>query len=591
MRIEFKADLMKRLARVATGNDPADLVVTNGSVLNVYTGEVIDEQQILIAGDRIAYVGPEHDFPRGPGTRVIDIEGQLVIPGMIDGHIHMDAWMGVGEFVRLSLPRGTTTIITECTSPSNAMGARGVMAFIEQFRNQPQRFFATAPVISFLCSDRGNGGAINVPEMVQLLEQPEVLGLGEIYWPSLINGESNESLRTIIEAAIKMGKTVEGHGAGARNRKLAALAAHGVDSCHEPITAGEVLERLRLGLFTMIREGSVRRELEAVIGPLVEMNLDLRRAILVSDGIWPGVLIRRGHMEYIVQKAIDLGLNPVKAIQMVTLNVAEHFHLEGDLGGIAPGKCADMVVIPNIKTIEPRLVICRGRLVAREGTLLASPAPPTFPAEAYNCVNMPPVEPNFFRVPADSGQVKVRAMELITNIVNRETILTLPANNGEAATAGMEDVQKVAVMDRYSGSLRGSTGFIKGYGLSRGALASSFCFDEGNMVVIGSNDHDMAAAVNRVRQMKGGLAYCCDGRVEEEIPMPVFGSMSGLTGPEVAKRFGALEQAIQDAGCWRENPLLTLFTVTFTAIPSIRLLARGYWLAKENRVVSIVVND
>jgi adenine deaminase len=591
MRIAFKANLIKRLGRVALGLEPADIILTNGHVLNVYTGEVLKNHQVLIAGDRIAYVGPEQDFPAGSETRVIDSGGQLLIPGLIDGHIHMDAWMEVGEFVRLSLPHGTTTIITECTSPADALGTRGVLAFLKQFQNQPQRFFATAPVISFLCSNYGdNQKSIDLPGMQQLLEQPEILGLGEIYWPNLLNGGSSEELAQIIEYAISLDKTVEGHGAGARNRKLAAMAAHGVDSCHEPITAEEVRDRLQMGLFTMIREGSVRRELEAVIKPLVDLGIDLRRAILVSDGIWPGVLIRQGHMDQIVQKAIDLGLDPVTAIRMATLNVAEHFHLDGDLGGIAPGKCADIVIIPDLGTIKPRLVICKGIPVARDGKMLVPPAKANFPAEAYQCVKLPPVQPDFFRIKAGAREARVRVLDLITSIVNRESVLTLPVVDGEAVPPVAEDVIKVAVIDRYSGTGRGTTGLIKGFGLSRGALASSFSFDEGNLVVIGCNDNDMAAAVNRIRKLGGGMVYCAGGRVVEEIPLPVFGSISELSGTEVAAGIESLEQAIRVAGCRVENPLLTLFTITFTAIPSIRLLARGYWLAKEQRVVGVMAD-
>ncbi|WP_169726477.1 adenine deaminase [Desulfotruncus alcoholivorax] len=591
MGITLKANLMKKLSQVALGKEPADLILKNADILNVYTGEVLHGFQVLIAGDRIAYVGPDHDFPVGPGTNVVDVEGKTVIPGMIDGHIHMDAWMSVGEFVRLSLPTGTTTIITECTSPSNSMGQQGVLEFINQLKDQPQRFFVTAPTISFLCSNYGeNLKAIDADGMLQLLRKPEVLGLGEIYWPNLLNGTSQEALINLIEKTLEMGKVIGGHGAGAKNKKLAAMVAYGVNSCHEPITAEEVQERLRFGLFTMIREGSVRQELSTVIAPLVKMKLDLRRAILVSDGTWPGVLMSQGHMNHIVQKAIDLGLDPVSAIRMVTLNAAEHFHLDDDLGGIAPGKCADLVIIPDLRTIVPQQVICKGKLVAVAGKLLAEPAALSYSLNTYECVRLPRIEPGYFKIKCeaiDNGEVKVRVIDLITSIVNRETVLTLPVKNGVVSTSAIEDVIKAAVIDRYSGSGRGTIGLLKGYGLSRGALASSFSFDEGNLVVIGCNDDDMAFAVNRIKELNGGMVYCCDGKVIEEIPMPIFGSMSEMSGKEIANSIKALEKSIRSAGCQGENPLLTLFTITFTAIPSIRLLSRGYWLAKENRFAGI----
>ncbi|MEW5899625.1 MAG: adenine deaminase C-terminal domain-containing protein [Bacillota bacterium] len=592
MRLEFTAELSRRLGDVALGKEPADLIIKGARLLNVYTGEILKDQQVVIAGERIAYAGPEHGFPAGAQTKVIDVDGQTLVPGFIDGHVHMDSLLQVDEFIRLSLPGGTTTVITDCSVISNGMGLEGVLIFLDQLGNQPQRIFATAPVISFQWSDRGAGKkAISLAEMISLLDRPEVAGLGEMYWSNLLNDSFRDDLVRLIEAAITRDKTVEGHGAGARNQKLAALAAHGADSCHEPITAEEVRERLRLGLATMIREGSIRRELAAVIPPLAGMDLDLRRAILVSDGIWPHELAEYGHMDYIVQKAIDLGLDPVRAVQMATLNAAEHFHLDGDLGGIAPGKCADLVVIPDLKTIKAQLVICRGQIVAREGKLLAEPGTRAYPEKVCQNIKLAPVDAGFFRLPAGSPEAKVRVMEIVTDIVNRETALTLPVVDGAVDIAGEEDLLKASVIEQHGGSGQRSLGFLKGYGLRRGALACSISFDEGNLIVVGKEDRDMACAVNRIRELNGGLVYCCNGLVEDEIPLPVFGKMSTLSGPEAAARLGSFLKNLKAAGCRSENPLLTLLTITFTAIPALRLLSRGYWLSKESRVVDIFVDN
>jgi len=588
MRLEFKAELSRRLGNVALGKEPAGLIVKNARLLNVYTGELLNGQQVVIAGDRIAYAGPECDFPAGSDTQVIDVDGQTVVPGFIDGHAHIDSLLPVDEFIRLSLPGGTTTVITDCSVISNALGKEGVLIFLDQLAGQPQRIFAAAPVISFQWSDRGAGQkAIDLPEMIELLDRPEIVGLGEMYWSNLLNRAFQNNLSRLIEAAIARDKTVEGHGAGARNQKLAALAAHGADSCHEPITAEEVRERLRLGLAAMIREGSIRRELAAVIPPLVKMNLDLRRAILVSDGIWPHELAEYGHMDYIVQKAVDLGLDPVRAIQAATLNVAEHFRLRADLGGVAPGKCADLAVIPDLKTIKAQLVICKGKIVAREGKLLTEPVAGVYPEKVYQNVKLTPVEPGFFRLPANSPEAAVRVMEVVTDIVNRETALTLPVVDGAVDIAGEEDLLKASVIEQHGGSGQRSFGFLKGYGLRRGALACSISFDEGNLIVVGRDDRDMAHAVNRIGELNGGLVYCCDGRVEDEIPLPVFGKMTALSGPEAAVRLGAFLKKLKAAGCQGENPLLTLLTITFTAIPALRLLSRGYWLSRENRTANI----
>jgi len=224
MRLKITEDEIKRLGRVALGKEPSDLVINNGSILNVYTGEVLKEQQILTAGERIAYVGPRCEFPLGPDTTVVDLDGQVVIPGLIDGHIHMDAWVRVGEFVRMSLPGGTTTIINEIGASAGAMGVEGVKIFLRQSMCQPQRFFAMAPTIVYISSYKGEGKkAIDTRGMLEVLDMPEILGLGEVYWPHLLKDSPDEDLISLMAGAMARGKTVEGHSAGAKKQKLAAL--------------------------------------------------------------------------------------------------------------------------------------------------------------------------------------------------------------------------------------------------------------------------------------------------------------------------------------------------------------------------------
>jgi len=565
---------------VALGEISADLALTGGRVLNVYTGEILADQVILIAGEYIAYVGPAGNHPAAAET--VELAGRLVVPGFIEGHTHDDIFLTIPEYVRWSLPRGTTTVVTECSQTANAAGLAGVQEFLAQFRDQPQRYWATCPMIAFLCGRRDGGQrSITAAEMLTLLDRPEMLGLGETYWSRLLGPESGEAF-TLIEEALARGKTVEGHSAGARRERLAAFAAAGVDACHEPITADEVRDRLRLGLYTMIREGSVRRELDTVLPALLPMGLDLRRTLLVSDGVWPG---EGGHLDSIVQKAVDLGLDPVRAIQMVTLNAAEHFHLAGQLGAIAPGKAADLVVLPGPRVIRAETVICRGRVVAREGRLLQEPTPVSFSPAMRQTIRLGGVEPGFFRVTAPAGQV--RAMEMVSTIVTREAILTV--QDGEIRADVGEDILKVACLDRHSVTARGFTGFYRGYGLRRGAVAASWGFDAGNPLVIGADDADMAGAVNRLIELGGGLVLVVGGQVVCELPTPLFGTLADLPAAEVASRLAGLDGELRALGCRSANPLLTLLTVSFTAIPALRVLAEGYWLAKENALGGLLV--
>lgn len=587
MKMTIQADEVLRLQRVALGKEAADIIISGGTVLNVYTGELLQNCEILISGERIAYVGPDQGFPLGAETLRLDVQGQVVIPGLIDAHCHLDYWIGLREFVSLALPRGITTVITETSEIANGMGMAGVKAFVEKLPTYPLRFFATAPVITFLCALRAKKPAVSVVEMLEILEYPEIVGLGEVYWSRVVDGVLEEDLGMLVAKARSLGKTVEGHGAGARDGRLNAFVAYGVDSCHESISAEDVRARLRLGLATMIREGSIRRELETVVPELVKLDIDLRRAILVSDDVWPHHLVKYGHMDFIVNKAIALGLNPIKAIQMATLNAAEHFNLAADLGGIAPGKCADLIVIPTIDRIDAQLVISKGQVVARQGGLEIDLPAEHYPAEFSQSLRIPIVAPDFFRIAATGLSVRARVIELVTEIVNREVHLELPVCNGKVQLT--DGILKIAVIDRFEGAGDRSLGFIKGYGLRQGAIAISASFDEGNAVVVGSNDLDMATAINRLQELGGGMVYCCDGVVKVELAFPVYGAISQLAGSVVAERLELLINTLQEMGCHTDNPLLTLLTVTFTAIPSLRLTVRGYWLSKENRIVDLFV--
>lgn len=584
MKMCIQKGEVAHLQRVALGKEAADVILSGGTVLNVYTGELLQNYEILISGERIAYVGPDQGFPMGPDTLKLNVHGQVVIPGLIDAHCHMDFWMGLREFTIFSLPRGTTTAITETSAVANGMGMAGVQSFVAKFSTYPLRFFATAPVITFLCALREERPAVTKDEMLEILEYPEILGLGEIYWSRVVDGIEGD-LSALVAKARSLGKTVEGHGAGARDGRLNAFVAYGVDSCHESISSEDVLGRLRLGLSTMIREGSIRRELETIVPVLSQLDIDLRRAILVSDGIWPNHLAKYGHMDYIVNKAIALGLNPVKAIQMATLNAAEHFNLDTDLGGIAPGKCADLVVIPAIDKIEAQLVISKGRLVAQQGRLEIDLPVEHYPPEFSQNTKIPTVAPSFFHIAAPGTSVRVRVIDMVTEIVNREALLEMPVHEGVIQLR--DDILKIAVIDRFEGSGRRSLGFIKGFGLRKGAIAISAAFDEGNVVVIGCDDRDMSTAIKRLQELNGGMVYICDGKVKVELALPIYGNVSTLAGSVVAELLNSLIFTLREAGCRGDNPLLTLLTTTFTAIPSLRLTVDGYWLSKKNQIVNL----
>ncbi|UCG54552.1 MAG: adenine deaminase [Dehalococcoidia bacterium] len=351
---------MNDLMKVALGKAPADLAIINGDIVNVYTNEVLPRARVLIKGDRIAYVGQNSKHTITSRTEVIDASGKVLIPGLIDGHTHADSTFSLSEFLKYCMRSGTTTVISELSCIVFPLGYQGIKQFLESARNQPVKVFYTIPPMGTI-SRASEDNAIRRSELKQLFKHKEVLGLGEIYWaPTIAN---NLRLGELIIETNFARKRLEGHSSGAKNDKLEAYIAAGITSCHEPITVEEVKERLRLGLFVMIRESDIRNELETIAG-VKDENIDLGWVALASDGVAPAQLVQDGYMERIVQKAIDQGFDPITAIKMATINVARYFQLDNLIGGIAPGRYADIVILPDLHMVEPECVISIGRVVA-----------------------------------------------------------------------------------------------------------------------------------------------------------------------------------------------------------------------------------
>lgn len=561
-----------RLVRVALGQSPADLLVTGGQVVNVYTGEILP-WDVAVAGERIAAVGPDLGSLAGPATERIEARGRVVVPGFIDGHTHADVFVSIPELLREAIPRGLTTLVTEMGQLSAALGPAGARWFVDLLRLQPIHAFATAPVIAFLCTDDGTGKPlIGEGDLYALLEDAQVLGLGEVYWHRLL--PEPHPLLDLFARARALGKSVEGHSAGARGPKLVASAAAGVQSCHEPITAAEARERLRLGMYVLIREGSVRRDLEA-IAAIRHQGLDLRRAALASDGIWPSHLLERGYMDWIVQRAIDLGLPPIRAYQMASLNVAEHFGLDGEVGGVAPGRSADFLVLPDLRMVRPEVVVARGRVVARDGACLVPLTPGALPLGLYHGPRLASVEPAAFRLPARGREARVRVIRVAGDIVTAEDEATLSVRDGAVLTDLVRDCLLAATLDPRGTGLA-ALGMIRGFGLREGAFASTISFDTADLVAVGASPEALAAAVRRLTVIRGGLVVVDGGgQVRAEVALAIGGVAATGTVAEVARGLEGIERALHALGCRLGHPILTLEALTFQAIPALRLTTRG----------------
>jgi adenine deaminase len=580
----------RRLVAVALGQAPADVVVRNGLLANVYTGELLEGWGVAVAGARIAWVGPDVERCIGAATTVIDAAGQTLAPGFIDGHTHLDCIHRLDHYLTAAMPTGVTTVITETGYLSSVGGYPAVAAFLGRLADLPVTVLATAPTISYLLSDRGDGRPmVTTEEMARLLEEPAVVGLGEVYWPAAIDGRAD--LPLLIAKAEAMGKPAEGHTAGARAGKLVACAAAGLSSCHEPITAEEVRERLRLGLTAMVRDGSVRRDIAALQGALI--GLTPRRLALVSDTVWAHHLLERGYLDEAARQAVAAGLEPMQALQAITLAPAEHFRIEGLVGGLGPGRQADLVLIPDLAQFRPSLVLARGRIVARDGRA-AVPIPPVrLSAEVFPVPRvLRPLQDHDLRIVAPTGRdrVRVRVIHYTGEIVTQEQAREVPVRDGILSADPAAGLLKVAALDRRGGG-RIACGFVSGFGLQRGALAASLSFDTANLILLGATDADMRVAAQRMLDLRGGLVVADGGAILAEVPLPLGGIMSEQAMDVLAGQISAFQRAAHDLGCVRENPLLSALVVTFLAIPAIRIRERGLWDVRRNQAVPLVVDQ
>lgn len=576
----------RQLIRVALGQEKADLTVVHARLLNVYTGEFLDDVSVSVKGKWIACVENDPKGTIGPDTIVIDARGKTLIPGLIDGHTHIDSLFTVSEFLKYAMKGGTTTIVTETMETFPIMGVEGVLEFLTSAKDQPVKIYGTVPAMT---SSSQPLQGIALETLSDLLNRPDVVGLGESYWQVVF--QAPDRMLPVLDEAFRHGKTLEGHSAGARGKKLAAYIAAGISSCHEPITAEEVLERLRLGLHVMIREGSIRRDLEA-IAQIKDKGIQLRRLVLVTDGVEPHGLMAEGCMDFIVQKAIDYGFDPVTAVQMATLNVAEHFCLDTVIGGIAPGRYADMLIIPDPGTICAEYVISNGRIIAQDGQLLVAPRPHRFSEPCKNTVRLPKkMDASDFAVRVKNGiaSASVRVIEMVTDLVTKESTLTVPVVEEEIPCDVNQDIIKVAAIDRTHCPGKLFVGLVKGFGMTSGAIASSAAWDTSDIIVVGVDESDMAAAVNRIHALQGGSVVCANGRILAEIALPVLGIISEAPMSEIARKLDAIKNAAFELGIPFSDPLLTLTTLTTAAIPYLRICEQGLVNLKDGNTVGLMV--
>ena len=565
------------LSEVALGNIPPDAVITKGVLFNVFTGEFLRRQSLWIKEGMIAYVGPDHNPPRGEDTEVIDADGMVLLPGLIDSHTHaVSARYGPEEFIKHLIPTGVTTVITETIELAAVVGKDGIEYLVRGMEGQPIRLYYTlAPLCGLTPAEEAR--ALTKEEIFSFLKDPKCLGIGEIYWSNLfLKGRQGERLWEYISMAFEMGKVIEGHTAGASGKKLQAYTDFGISSCHEPITEEEVLERLRIGYWVMIREGSIRSELEGVKG-IFKKKIDFRRLILATDSVYPDDLLEKGYLDSGLKKMMKLGVPAHRAFQMVTINVAEHFGIDHIIGSLSPGRMADLLIIPSKKEFSPRLIMCNGKIIYRDGQSLVEPKKIFFPDDMFDTVRI-----HDFTFPAVPKKGKVRVMELVTRLVTKEKIVDL--EDPEES----KDMNMVLALDRL-GSGKAFMGLLKGFGLQKGAFATTMVWDMGDMIVVGCDLHSMETAIERLKEIRGGCVYAIGDQVISEFAAPLCGILSLKPMEVLRDEIKEMNDVLRENGAKLENPTLTIDVFGTPAIPHLRITHNGYVRLKDRAILSIEV--
>jgi adenine deaminase len=578
---------MQRLIRGAVGEINADLIITGGKLINVYSGEILDGMEIAVIDGRICYVGPSAQHARGEATEILDARGMYVSPGFIDGHTHIGHYARPFENLQSFLPHGTTAVVASCDELSSVFGYRGLKLFLDEVERHPLRVYTLVSMVVPQDPQLCNTATFTDAEIAESLADPRVLGMGEIVsWLGLV--QCDEEILNRIELAHRNEQIIHGHTAGARDQKLCAIAAVGISSCHEPIRLEEALERLRLGYWTMLREGSLRQDLEATLKPLIERGVNLQRLILVTDSMSPDDVEERGHMDHVVRRAIALGMSPMQAIQSVTLNPATYSGLEQEVGGIAPGRVADLVVLDDLERCQVREVMIGGKIVAQGGSSLVRSAPCALPSDMFHALGLrPTISADAFRIPCAKSSAKIRVMELVNPTITAERIIEVKSSEGAITADRERDLLKVAMFDRHHGTNKIAFGFLRGFGAKVGAVGLTTNLDENAPMIIGSDDADMALCANVLIGAGGGMAIVHHGQVLDKIDFPFGGIFSLEPWRAVGSGLRRIQARLKEMGSPFDKPIFALSFLPFVTLPALRITARGLVNAKERMIVSL----
>lgn len=557
---------MTNLINAARGIEKADLVIKNANIVNVLSEE-IHKGDIAIKDGMIAGIGENYS-----GEKEIDVNGAYVTPSFIDGHVHLESSMMLPkEFAKVVLPAGTTTVIIDPHEISNVLGLHGISFMHEAVKNLPIDVYTMLPSCVPATPFETSGFDLNSYDLSLLIDKPWVLGIAEMMnFPGVLNLDKNVMAK--LELAKSRGKRIDGHAPYLRGKDLCAYIASGVKSDHECTTPDEAIEKLRLGMYVMIREGTAAKDLDALI-PVLK-NCNTRKCIFVTDDRHPADL--KEHINGMVRRAVEAGVNPVKAIQIASLNTAEYFGLK-NLGAIAPGYKADLLILPDLKSFKPDVVIKNGQVVAQDGKLTTEMSD-CDSLSMRNSVNVRWITPYDFMIPTsvDLESAKVNAIEVVPHqLITKSVISEVNVIDGNAVSNVENDTLKICVIERHRATGNIGKGFVKGFNLKCGAIASTVAHDSHNMIVVGTNDEDMYKAAVALIKCQGGKVVVKDGEIISELSLPIAGLISDKDFDYVVGKCEELNKAAHSIGCKLEDPFMTMGFLSLPVIPELKITDKG----------------
>ncbi len=574
-------EVTRLLAKVAMGTEKAETVIRHARLVNVCTAEIQEGVDVAIAAGRIALVG-DATHCIGQDTRVIDADGQYIAPGFMDGHIHVESSMlSVGEYAKAVVPRGTTGIFMDPHEICNVCGPAGVKFMIEDARRAPLKAMSNAPsCVPAVAGFEDTGSSIAPEDIREMMTWDGIMGLGEMMsFPNVLN--ANEHIHGELAETLKSDNIITGHfSIPDTGAALNAYIASGIRCCHESTRAVDVLEKMRHGMYAMMRYGSAWHDMPVIIRAVLDNRVDDRFCCLVSDDTHPDTLIREGHLDHIVRCAVREGLDPIKAIQYVTINVATCFRMDHEMGSITPGKCADIVFFKDLQNIRITRTLIDGDVVAENGAMTVDIPPAKLPDHVLNTMHVgEDIRADSFKIPAPAGAgdtVRTRVIEIIPERVgNYERLIDLRVKDGFVENDITQDVLKMAVFERHHETHTKGVGFLKGFGFKKGAMAQTVAHDAHNLLVAGTNDEDMALAANTLIACGGGMCAVADGKVLAVVPLPIAGLMNDLPAEQMADLVAKLDAAWKEMGCVIASPYMTMALVPLACLPELRLTNRG----------------